>query len=167
MSRYELMGFRSVTRKALRSVAHYDILLSYIDVERRREDTNDCNGRATYTRGRVSHTQSVRVHGQKIHHPRQIGRCQGRRTLACQARGSQKLCREQNQTQKQIKKATVWWQWTIEIFASSFLPHAWKQRVKRPRDSLSVTSIHRKAKFCNGFQVVLYNGICERKKVCS
>lgn len=165
--RYEYTGFNGIKLKALRSIAYRGILLSDIDVEQGREDLNDRNGRIAYARGCVSHSQSIGIHGQEIYHPRQIRRRQGGRTLACQARGSQNLCGEPNQTKKQIKKATVGWHWTIENSALSFLPHAWKQRVKRPRDSLSVPSIHRKAKFRKRLQIILVNRACDRKKVCS
>lgn len=102
--------YTCITLKVLRSIVHCGILLPDIDAEQRREDENDRHGRTTYTRGSIPYPQSIRVYHQEVHYPRKIGRRQSRGTLAHQARGSQKLRREPNQTQKQIKKATTGWQ---------------------------------------------------------
>lgn len=158
----ELCECTSITRKALRSVADYGILLLDINVELRREEIHDRNGRTAYARGCISHSQSIRVHSQKVHFSRQIRRRQGRRTLACQTRGPQKLRRGPHQTQEQINKASVCWQATIENLVA-VSPHLtdWNPRRCRLRFRYPVLSIHGRIK---KFKTVLCKAWAARER---
>ena len=142
--------YTCITLKVLRSIAHCGILLPDIDAEQRREDENDRHGRTTYTRGSIPYPQSIRVYHQEVHYPRKIGRRQSRGTLAHQARGSQKLRREPNQAQKQIKKATPGCQ-TKQFTAVSLPLKVLANARDKPRINLPTFSITKVRQQCNGY----------------
>jgi hypothetical protein len=128
----DISEYTGITHKALCSVAGCGIL---VQVNNIRSVVNDHYGRTTYTRGRGPYPQSVRVHSQKVYLSRETRRCQSRRSLACQTRSLEGICREQNEAREQIKKAGRSQPLTNEKVAVSSLSNVWTTADNEPEVS--------------------------------
>ena len=156
-------GYTSSQRKAGQTWSKYAILA--VDLEERKNN-DDSHGRyIAFTSGNSQRIRCISAYRQALHRFRTDRGNHGRQPLQGAAIRIRPLPSQTHKARniQPIKKATIGWQGTTTKLFTVALPCAWKQKVKRPRDALSVTSIHDQTKFCNGFQIALCNRVRDRK----
>jgi hypothetical protein len=130
-----------------------------LDLEERRNN-DDSHGR--YIAFSIRDSQRIRgisAYRQALYRFRSDRGNHDRQSIQSAAICIRSIPSQTHETREPIKKASVWRQWTVEILVARFcLLRAWKQRVKKPRDSLPVTSIANDAKQVNGYTRQIRDG---------
>jgi hypothetical protein len=158
----ELIGFRSITRNVLKWLGTYGMMLS--DFGKRREDSNDYDGRAAYLRGSSAYSQGDRIHSQDKVEDGRFGRDENWRAVAYHQRSAECLYQQVSATQRQKIKASICWHPTTKhLVAFRSLASVFQAVANDPWNSLPKFSIHRLPAMRKVWCIESW--VCSRKEV--